>query len=187
MTPGWACAAAVPIFLARRAVACRSAASGATLLVIAALVLTGCARNASSTTSAPTPLVEMEWSRHDLGADGPAIRAAVPGGPGFIGVSAAACPDGGGSGIWTSADGVAWTPVDPPRADRNLVDIAVGGPGYVAISAVPAAVWTSTDGVSWTQVPPVPSFDDAMLTSVASARGTIVAAGQGRVWTFGGQ
>jgi hypothetical protein len=73
--------------------------------------------------------------------------------------------------------------VDPPRADRNLVDLAVGGPGFVAVSAVPAAVWTSTDGVAWTQAPPVPGFDDAMLASVASGGGTVVVAGQERVWT----
>ena len=161
----------------------RWVASGAALLLIAALLLSGCARNVGGSTPAPTPLAPLAWSRHDLAMDGPAIRAVVPGGPGFIGVSAAAAPEGGGSGIWTSPDGVTWTAVDSPRADRNLVDITTGGPGFVAISAVPATVWTSADGLSWREAPPVPSFDEGVLTSVASARGTLVAAGQGRAWT----
>ena len=114
----------------------RWAASRAALLPIAALLVTGCARNVGGSTPAPTPLAPLEWSRHDLAMDGPAIRAVVPGGPGFVGVTAAAAPEGGGSGIWTSPDGVTWTAVDLPRADRNPVDITAGGPGFVAISAV---------------------------------------------------
>ena len=125
----------------------------------------------------------MDWSRHDLGTEGPQIHAMVPGGPGYIGVGGATFNDDPGSGIWTSEDALTWTSVDPPRADRSLVDIVAGGPGFVAISASPAAVWTSPEGLTWSEVEPEPDFGDAVLTAVAAGDGRLVAVGQGDIWT----
>jgi hypothetical protein len=60
--------------------------------------------------------------------------------------------------VWTSIDGIVWSPV---RFDRTTLggnwmhSVTAGGPGLVAVGSDgwSAAVWTSPDGVTWTRVP----------------------------------
>ncbi|MFI5040437.1 MAG: hypothetical protein ACHQNA_01090 [Acidimicrobiales bacterium] len=65
------------------------------------------------------------------------------------------------SAIWTSDDAQHWTLATVDGAANKLVeirDVAIGGPGLVAVgdestaTTVTAAVWTSTDGRRWDRV-----------------------------------
>jgi hypothetical protein len=142
------------------------------LAVSALVVAAGCQA------LAPSAPATMEWSRHAVGLDGAGIAAVVPGGDGLLAVGG---PGGdGGSGIWTSTDGLGWRSVDPVRPGRALADIVAGGPGFVALSGSPMGVWTSPDGLTWTESPPDPDFADSQLSALAAADGVLVAVGFGQ-------
>jgi len=66
-----------------------------------------------------------------------------------------------GPAIWTSTDGVAWTPVvlDSAGASGLITDIAVVDGGLSAVGA--GEEWTSTDGLTWTGN----QFDGSRLVS----------------------
>jgi len=68
-----------------------------------------------------------------------------------------------GSGAWLSADGFEWqrlaSPADNPELRHGeMLAIAAGGPGYVAVGNGNSA-WYSTDGSDWSlaKVPPAPT------------------------------
>ena len=98
----------------------------------------------------------------------------IAGGPGLVAVGF----DGGGgneernAAVWTSPDGYAWARVPHEEivfggeSSQMMLDVAVGGPGLVAVgtdgspyrntidpSAADAAVWTSANGLTWSRVP----------------------------------
>lgn len=144
------------------------------------LLIAACAAVAPAS-SAPASAEPVTWSRHDLGADGPALHRIVVGGPGFIGVGQAG-DDGLSSGIWTSPDALAWTSVGD-AGDNVFADIVIGGPGFVAIAASPASVWTSTDGASWAEAPGGTFSEDDGLLSIATDGTTLVVAGRTQIST----
>ena len=131
-----------------------------------------------------TPLVPVEpdslhWPLvfHDQALSGIApdstMSAVVAGGPGFVAVG------GGSEGnapVWTSIDGLSWSPVAHDEAvfRGGMSDVTVGGPGLVAVGDDStctdhevagredpdtvcvdgnAVVWTSVDGLTWSRVP----------------------------------
>lgn len=68
-----------------------------------------------------------------------------------------------GSGVWSSADGFEWQRLASPAENPDLrhgemLAIAAGGPGYVAVGNGNSA-WYSTDGSNWSlaNVPPAPT------------------------------
>jgi hypothetical protein len=114
---------------------------------------------------------------------------------------------GGQSGIWFSDDGRAWEQVlgreefpepGPSPQTGGIRDMAVGGPGFVAVGQalpeggdrVEAAVWTSPDGRSWTRqegpvfsegTEPIPdhvSTTRSSIAGVASGEAGLVAVGE---------
>jgi len=63
---------------------------------------------------------------------------------------------GGQALIWTSVDGLTWSRVthdNPAEMRGNMGDVAVGGPGLVAVEARDGQVWTSPDGLTWSLAP----------------------------------
>ena len=127
---------------------------------------------------APSAPAAVDWSRHDIGLDGAGIAAVVPGGDGLLAVGGLGVD--GGSGIWTSADGLGWRAVDPVRPGRTLTDLVAGGPGFVALSASPPGVWTSVDGLTWSEAPRDPDFAESQPGALAAADGVLVAVGFGQ-------
>ena len=113
----------------------------------------------------------------------------IAGGPGLIAVGSFR----GAPAIWTSPDGVRWSRVlhDPDVFGRGvdvegeILSIAPGGPGYVAVSAMGdtgLGVWTSIDGTSWSPVqldPAVFDGDEEMRAIVAIATGLVAAGFEG--------
>lgn len=91
------------------------------------------------------------------------------------------------TGVWTSVDGVTWSPVEEGSLDGQIDHpsgtVTVGGPGLVAIGSPPvgydgAAVWTSDDGLSWSQVPHDEAvFADAWVLDVTLGGPGLVAVG----------
>jgi len=87
------------------------------------------------------------------------------GGPGLVGVGHGDNGEDVDAAVWTSPDGLAWTPVpaDPAvfggPSEQAMVRVVAGGPGLVAVGwdysggDEDAAVWTSPDGFTWTRVP----------------------------------
>jgi|GEM_PF-1096643 len=116
--------------------------------------------------------------------DGGVMYAVTAGGPGLVAVGGEGmayyepegepgdcCVTGGvpdaDAVVWTSPDGLTWSRVPHDEAvfggdgNRQMFDVAVGGPGLVAVGrdgpAVDgeghAAAWTSADGLTWSRVP----------------------------------
>lgn len=132
------------------------------------------------------------------------INQVVSGGPGFVAIGTL----NGDAAVWTSPDGLAWTPTTEGLTWTSSVidggfvhDVVAGGPGLVAVGGYEldqtckpntpldcyAAVWTSADGITWDPVP----HDDAVfgggpdkqgMSSVTSIGTDLVAVGSG-VWT----
>jgi hypothetical protein len=100
------------------------------------------------------------------GLEGVDITAVVEGPAGLLAVGR---PSGGWCGpsivaaLWTSADGLTWTRVQPPAESTpsapftGVYTIDAGSTGYIATgtlkNGVTPAVWLSGDGKSWRQVP----------------------------------
>ncbi|MGD2043357.1 MAG: hypothetical protein PVJ28_06865 [Acidimicrobiia bacterium] len=137
-----------------------------------------------------------EWSRvpHDpevFGRDA-AILDVADGPGGLVAVGVAGDRDLTAA-VWTSSDGLAWTrvPHDPTVfgdgtvAETEMLSVAVGGPGYVAVSGIGDqghGVWTSADGTTWSKValdPDVFSSDEEMTVIVNTPAGLVAAGYEG--------
>lgn len=101
--------------------------------------------------------------------------------------------------VWTSPDGLDWTPVAHDQTvfgNAQLNDviavgdtlIAVGGVGINTAGGEVAAVWTSSDGLTWERLPHEAVFSGPAMTGVIRYRDGLVAVGDGAVWkaTAGG-
>jgi hypothetical protein len=126
------------------------------------------------------------------------IEAVTAGGPGFVAVGSEVIGDQAVAAVWTSTDGLSWlrVPTIPDfdlggpgrfndgRAHGAMVDVAVGGPGLVAVGSAcapsggscRAAAWTSSDGTTWSRVADSPRFAGSMY-AVAPWRGGVIAVG----------
>ncbi len=94
---------------------------------------------------------DLEWRRVDMpGLSGKYLwfDSVIAGGPGLIAVGSA--NDWGDPFIWTSPDGVEWSPATVEMSGNHgwAFDVTAGGPGFVAVGR---GVWTSTDGTYWTK------------------------------------
>jgi hypothetical protein len=139
--------------------------------------------------------IGLTWQRvddPDLASTLPTgeIDGVIAGGPGAI---AWGSIYGTGPRIWSTTDGRDWTiaavesPTDAGSMEGHfgiVRDVAVGGPGFVAVgqyirldSTVTAAVWTSTDGIDWTLVPSDPVFERSTMRSVVPFGGQLIAFG----------
>jgi len=100
--------------------------------------------------------------------------------------------NGHGAAVWTSPDGIEWSPTDD--ADllgggfSSILGVTAGGPGWVAVGEVDmdGGVWVSEDGLDWVQVE-----DDALLAGdridvsiydVATWNGGLIAVGSVGLW-----
>ncbi len=132
------------------------------------------------------------------------IDHVIAGGPGLVAVGVL----DGDAAMWTSSDGLVWTPITEGLTWTSTVldggriyDVIAGGPGFVAVGSYElsptcsggapldcyAAVWTSVDGFTWDPV----AHDEAVfgggpdkqgMRSVATIGNDLVAVGSG-VWT----
>lgn len=128
------------------------------------------------------------------------MHAVIAGGPGLIAGGQVrpasdlfdwAPVDGGKASVWVSADGMVWDRVPPDEAvfggsgGALIQDLAVGGPGYVAVGSATertdAAVWLSADGYEWSRVNSN-SFEGVEMYAVAASDEMIVAVGDGAIW-----
>lgn len=126
----------------------------------------------------------ITWSRvpHNdavLGGEGAQVMESVTaGGPGLVAVGFR-FDEPGMSGmypaVWTSPDGVRWTPVpydsdDFGEDDAWMHSVTAGGPGLVAVGSgfEGAAVWTSPDGITWSRIP-----HDPLVFGVGPAAGDV--------------
>lgn len=162
-------------------------------------------------TSPPSPAlapqVGLAWSLvddPDLASypDMGMMHGVIAGGPGAIAWGETWGPraaNGGlpaqGPKIWTTIDGRDWVPAsveapsDAHAANPGAVlDVAEGGPGYVAVgsyyridSGMTAAVWTSTDGRTWRLNPDQPALERSLVTQVLAWKEQLLAVGCERI------
>jgi hypothetical protein len=94
------------------------------------------------------------------------LAAVTAGGPGLVAVGVgfetpvpSPANEDWMAAVWTSTDGTTWTRV-PPQPEvlggpdsQGLSDVAVGGPGLVAVgqSEEGLTVWDSADGITWSR------------------------------------
>ncbi|NUW46432.1 hypothetical protein [Nonomuraea rhodomycinica] len=146
-----------------------------------------------SDTTSPTPrplfLVSSDSGRtwrlgQVSGATTSTVRRVVGGGGRWLAIGGD--PAGGGRGLWTSADGLAWTAVEESglAAFRNgdvVADIARTRSGFVAVGGTALAdgglgpvAWWSADGRAWqrTDLRELDAFD---LRAVVARGDTVVA------------
>jgi len=99
------------------------------------------------------------------------------GGPGLVAVGV----NFGEVPVWTSIDGITWTPIptDWRVFDGGVItSVTVGGPGLVAVGG--RRLYESADGITWTPTR-LPDFaDDVEIGSVAVGGPGLVAVGS--VW-----
>lgn len=90
--------------------------------------------------------------------------------------------------VWTSSDGLRWTPIGGQASfdGGGMAAVTRGGPGYVAAGSAGghAAIWTSTDGDAWSRVPDGPMFGPdtdpsfpVAVVGVAAREDVVVAVG----------
>jgi hypothetical protein len=96
--------------------------------------------------------------------------------------------------LWTSTDfGRTWERHPDDGVPPRLHDLAVGGPGFVAVgnanlsnAGLPdvdpphAAIWVSADGREWERLPDEAAFQLARMNAIAASDGVLVAAGAHR-------
>jgi hypothetical protein len=79
--------------------------------------------------------------------------------------------------LWTSTDGISWTPVNVSAAfgeqPMPIAHISGGAAGYVAVAYRSAAVWTSKNGRVWQRL----ALDTGSLKNSAINDGTAVSGG----------
>jgi hypothetical protein len=128
------------------------------------------------------------------------LESVIVGGPGLVAVG---MDESDGytdidAAVWTSPDGINWSRVPHDEAvfggSRNqwISDVAIGGPGLVAVGSdrAGAAVWTSPDGITWFRAPPVFDEREQFMNAVTAGGPGLVAVGGGdgdatipTVWT----
>jgi hypothetical protein len=89
--------------------------------------------------------------------------------------------------VWTSTDGLAWTPVPTSGLTGGMNGVARTADGFVAVGQgkTRAAVWTSADGTTWKRVPDNPIFHGIGPQSGALCRDGRCgrrSRGRGRTW-----
>jgi hypothetical protein len=107
-----------------------------------------------------------------LGGEGIQVLIDVTaGGPGLVAVGEDGSSGDAAAAVWTSPDGITWSPVPYDEAVfggagiQSMLSVTGGGPGLVAVGSDgaggdrDAAVWTSPDGITWSRVPD----DDAVF------------------------
>ncbi|WKZ81923.1 MAG: hypothetical protein QY307_07420 [Acidimicrobiia bacterium] len=121
------------------------------------------------------------------------MTSVVAAGPGLVAVGWTSSEVDVDAGVWTSADGLTWSPVpaDPVALGgpdwQGMNSVTVGGPGLVAVGFEwsegerHAAVWTSVDGLAWTRVPHDEAVFDGpgeqMMNAVTAGGPGLVAVG----------
>jgi hypothetical protein len=117
------------------------------------------------------------------------LATVVSGGPGLVAGGRAGTGSDVDAGVWTSADGVTWTPA--PRASlggagvQEIRLIVQAGRLLVAVGmdqstgSADAAVWTSTDGTAWDRVQSAAFGGDGVQTmwGAATIGGRLVTVG----------
>ena len=111
----------------------------------------------------------ISWSRlaHDDDVSGRlGMNRLTLGGPGLVAVGLVGPYSARDAAVWTSVDGSSWSRVPHDGevfgglSDEEMLDVAAGGPGLVAVGVDRpnhtvwnvAAVWTSVDGLTWSRV-----------------------------------
>ena len=161
------------------------------------------AAQTASPASTAAPQVGLAWTQvvdPDLASypNMGQMHGVISGGPGAIAWGARwgpAAANGGlpslGPEIWTTANGLDWTPATverptdaDPAAPGEVLDVSAGGPGFVAIGTYyrveygyAILVWTSVDGRTWPRVPDQPAFDHGRLNQVMPWNGQLLAVG----------
>jgi hypothetical protein len=166
-------------------------AAGVLALAVAAAAIGGIVeairRAEPSPRPANLPSTPEAWSR--LRPDPPDLPPDVSllaAGPGLVAYGG----EYRGAVVWTSSDGLAWTRVPDELGPGQFTDVAIGGPGLVAVgwggevegrnaNWSSGALWTSVDGVSWTRLPDDPVLEDAVPWAVSSGGPGLVAVGYG--------
>jgi hypothetical protein len=119
------------------------------------------------------------------------MSSVVAGGPGLVAVGAEWGGEDQDGAVWTSADGLTWSRVQPDEAvfggyDNQVIEsVAAGGPGLVAVGwdhacgESDAAVWVSADGLAWTRVSDAAlgGAGDQVMWGVAAGGPGLVAVG----------
>ncbi len=152
-----------------------------------------------------------DWTRvpdDDTVFGGPGSQAMFSVAAGDSGLVAVGYDASGGdadAAVWTSPDGLTWTRVPHDEAtfggdaDQDMLAVATGGPGYVAVGDdysagdSAGAVWTSPDGAAWTRVTTAAfgSTEAQTIETVTAGGPGLVAVGyefvetdwNGAVWT----
>ncbi len=147
----------------------------------------------------------VNWSLvQDVVPDLPGLQGAtavIAEQSGFLAVGWDVSEEGGKAAVWRSPDGEEWERIEgseealaAPGA-RMFFDVAVGGPGFVAVGTdfggapheTRPAVWFSSDGTAWSRVPDDPQVFGNRPTSgdvFGMLRGVAVA-DDGRVAAVG--
>lgn len=125
----------------------------------------------------------LHWVADPLpeGAAGARMNAVTHGGSTYVAVG----QDAAGAAIWWSPDGGTFRRVAlATAAGTRLLDVAAGGPGFVAVGwtvdssqVQHAAVWTSADGLSWQVDPAASALDSVQLDGVTAWTGRLTAVG----------
>ena len=106
------------------------------------------------------------------------IRTVIEGPAGLLAVGwFDACASESLDSLWTSTDGISWTPVNVSAAFGDqpmpIAHISGGAAGYVAVAYKSAAVWTSKDGRVWQRL----ALDAGSLKNSQINDGTAVSGG----------
>ncbi|MGH2467722.1 MAG: zf-HC2 domain-containing protein [Candidatus Limnocylindrales bacterium] len=115
------------------------------------------------------------------GAAGARVNALTRGGSTYVAVG----QDAAGAAIWWSHDGETFRRLAlAAAAGTRLLDVAAGGPGFVAVGwtvdasqVQHAAVWTSVDGLSWQVDPDESALPGVQLDEVTAWAGRLTAVG----------
>jgi hypothetical protein len=76
--------------------------------------------------------------------------------------------------FWTSEDGVTWRRAQADFDGAQVIDVAAGDDGFVAVGQ---AIWASTSGEAWTRITDSGQFEGAFLWAVARGGPGFVAVG----------
>ena len=120
------------------------------------------------------------------------MRTVIEGPAGLLAVGwTGACASEYLDALWTSTDGISWSPVDTNAAfddqPMSIARISGGAAGYVAVAYKSTDVWTSKDGRVWQRVSlNVGPLKNAAINDGTAASGGFVLAGTEGVGDCGG-